>query len=310
MLKNGYKIILIKEGKYDLKQFNISFLHVFLTVALLIFFTSSLFFMFSEQYFTWTDTIEIDKHRRNNQILIQNMENNQKRIDSLLGQLEQIKKQDEVLRKLVKLPPIHDDIRKMGYGGIHDRKDSNEYNYLLPSNNIDIDILNNNLDHIHRLVKLESLSYNELKNKIKKDKDKILSHPAIYPVLNGILYLSSDFGYRRDPFSRKFKSHDGHDFSTPIGTNVYSTANGRVKTSKYWGAFGNCIEVDHGNGFVTIYGHLSSRDVQKGEKVYRGQKIGEVGNTGRSTAPHLHYEVKYNSQAIDPSQFYFDISMH
>ena len=310
MLKNGYKILVIKEGKYDLKQFNVSFFHIVLIVSLLFIFSTSLFFMFSEQLSNWAGSFEIEKHRRNNRILIQNIEDNQKRIDSLVGKLDEIKKQDEVLRKLVKLPPIHDDIRKMGYGGLEDNKNSNEYNYLLPSNKINLDSLNSNLDRIHRLIKLELLSYNELKNKIKQDKEKILAHPAIYPVLNGTLHLSSVFGYRRDPFSRKYKFHDGHDFSTPIGTNVYSTANGRVKKSKYWGSFGNCIEVDHGNGYVTIYGHLSSRDVQAGEKVYRGQKIGEVGNTGRSTAPHLHYEVKYQSKSIDPSQFYFDISMH
>jgi len=310
MLKNSYKVIFYKEGKYDLKQFNISFIHLVLIVGLISIVTSSLFFMFSEQLFNWTGSSEIEKHRTNNQILIQNIEDNQKRIDSLLGQLEKIKKQDEVLRKLVKLPPIHDDIRKMGYGGLENRTNSDEYDYLLPPNKIDLDNINNNIDRIHRLIKLETLSYNEVENKVEQDKEKILAYPAIYPVLNGTLYLSSDFGYRRDPFSRKYKFHDGHDFSTSIGTNVYCTANGRVKKSKYWGSFGNCVEVDHGNGFITVYAHLSSRDVQNGEKVYRGQKIGEVGNTGRSTAPHLHYEVKYQNKAIDPSQFYFDISIH
>jgi len=310
MLKKGYKIILINEGKYNLKQFNISFLHVIFAFGLFLIFTTSLVIIFSGQFSNWVGVYDLDKHRRNNQTLIHNIEDNQKRIDSLLGQLEQIKKQDEVLRKLVKLPPIHDDIRKMGYGGLDDRKNSDEYNYLLPPNKINLDSLNHTLDRIHRLIKLELLSYNELKNTIEQNKKKILAKPAIYPVLNGTLYLSSNFGYRRDPFSRKYKFHDGHDFSTPIGTNVYSTANGRVKKSKYWGSFGNYIEVDHGNGYVTVYGHLASRNVIKGEKVYRGQKIGEVGNTGRSTAPHLHYEVKYQSQAIDPSQFYFDISMH
>ena len=310
MLKNGYKILLIKEGKYDLKQFNVSFFHVVLIVSVLFILSASLFFMFSEQLSNWAGSFEIEKHRRNNQILIQNIEDNQKRIDSLVGKLDEIKKQDEVLRKLVKLPPIHDDIRKMGYGGLDDRKNSNEYNYLLRSNNIDLDSLNSNLDRIHRLIKLELLSYKELKNKIEQDKEKILAHPAIYPVLNGTLHLSSDFGYRRDPFSKKYKFHDGHDFSTKIGADVYSTANGRVVKSKYWGSFGNYIEIEHGNGYVTIYAHLSSRDVQKGDKVYRGQKIGEVGNTGRSTAPHLHYEIKHHSKSIDPSQYYFDISMH
>ena len=75
------------------------------------------------------------------------------------------------------------------------------------------------------------------------------------------------------------------------------------------GSFGNYVEVDHGNGYVTIYGHLSSRNVKNGDKIYRGQKIGEVGNTGRSTAPHLHYEIKYKNQSIDPTEFYFDVAM-
>ena len=309
MLKNGYKIILFKEGKYDLKQYNISSFHVILTVGLLFILISSLFLMFSTQLSNWAGAFEINKHRTNNQILIQNIDDHQKRIDDLEGELEKIKNQDEILRKLVKLPSIHDDIRKMGYGGLEDRKSSDKFNYLVPSNNIDLDGISNNIDRIHRSIKLELLSYNELKNEIEKNKEKILAHPAIYPVLNGTLHLSSVFGYRRDPFSRKYKFHDGHDFSTSIGADVYSTANGRVKKSKYWGTFGNYIEVEHNNGYVTIYAHLSSRYVKEGEKVYRGQKIGEVGNTGRSTAPHLHYEVKYQSKSIDPSQFYFDISL-
>ena len=198
MLKNGYKIILIKEGKYDLKQFNISLQHIILSLGfLIIFITSLLFIIFSDQFSNWVglDAFEIQKHRINNQILIKNIEDNQKRIDSLVEKLDEIKKQDDVLRKLVKLPPIHDDIRKMGYGGLNDQNKKNEYNYLLPQplNKIDLDSMNNNLDRIHRLIKLELLSYDELKNKVDQDLDKILSLPAIYPVLNGTLYLSSKF---------------------------------------------------------------------------------------------------------------------
>ena len=177
----------------------------------LVLLTSSFFFIFSDQFVKWAGSREIAKHQKNNQVLVQNIEDNQKRIDNLLNQLEEIKKQDNILRKLVKLPLIHDDIRKMGYGGLDERKKSNEYKYLLPSNKIDLDSLNSNIDRIHRLIKLELLSYNELKNKIDQDKEKILAHPAIYPVLNGTLHLSSDFGYRRDPFSRKYKFlHENH----------------------------------------------------------------------------------------------------
>ena len=240
--------------------------------------------------------------------MIDDINDSKKRIEHIIFQLEDIKRQDDILRKLVKLPPIHDDVRKMGFGGIDKSDKSNDLNYLLPNNNIDLEDFNNNLDRIHRLIKLELLSYNELTNKIHQNKEEILAFPAIYPVNDGEMRLSSEFGYRIDPFSRKHKFHDGHDFSGPIGTDVFTSANGRVINSMYWGSFGNYIEIDHGNGYITVYGHLSSRNVKKGDKVFRGQKIGEIGNTGRSTAPHLHYEIKYRNKALDPHQFYFDVS--
>ena len=308
MFKHDYKIIFIKEGKFNLKQFNISPFHIAIAVGVIIFLTSSIFIMFSDQFVKWVGFREIEKHQENNQILVRSFEENQKQIDDLLKELDEIKKQDDVLRKLVKLPPIHEDIRKMGFGGTHNKTNLKDINYLLPENKINMDEIENGINFINRLVNLELLSYKELADKIKKDLDKILAYPAIYPVEKANKHFSSKFGYRRDPFSHKYKFHDGHDYSCNIGTSVYTTANGRVKKSKYWGSFGNYIEVDHGNGYVTAYGHLSTRNVKVGDKVFRGQKIGEVGNTGRSTAPHLHYEVQYQKKAVDPSPFYFEIS--
>ena len=310
MFKNNYKIIFIKEGKFNLKQFNISSLHIGLIAGAIVILTSVFFFMFSDQFLKWAGSREIERHRRNNQILVQNIEENQKRIDNLLDELDEIKKQDDILRKLVKLPPIHEDIRKMGFGGTQNKSEVKDINYLLPGDRINLDEIKNDINFVHRLINLEILSYKELTEKVKADKEKILAHPAIYPMDIGAKRLSSQFGYRRDPFSQKYKFHDGHDYSARIGTPVYTTANGRVIKSKYWGAFGNYIEVDHGNGYITAYGHLSTRNVKAGDKVYRGQKIGEVGNTGRSTAPHLHYEIQYQKKAIDPAPFYFDISIN
>jgi len=310
VLKNGYKIIFIKEGKFNLKQFNISPLYVVITAVVIVILTSSCFFMFSDQFVKWAGSREIEKHRKNNQILVKNIEENNKKINDLLIELDEIKKQDDILRKLVKLPPIHEDIRKMGFGGTHNKPEVKDVNYLLPDNHINWDEVENDINYIHRLINLELLSYKELAIIVEKDMDKILAYPAIYPVDTGKDHLSSKFGYRHDPFSKKYKFHEGHDYSASIGSSVYSTANGRVKKSKYWGSFGNYIEVDHGNGYKTAYGHLSTRNVKVGDKVSRGQKIGEVGNTGRSTAPHLHYEVQYQNKAVDPTPFYFDISIN
>ena len=215
-----------------------------------------------------------------------------------------------VMLKLVKLPPIHEDIRKMGFGGTHKKSEVKDVNYLLPENHINLDEIENDINYVNRLINLELLSYRELAVKVEKNKDKILGYPAIHPVESGRDHLSSKFGYRRDPFSQKYKFHDGHDYSCQIGTPVFTTANGRVKKSKYWGSFGNYVEVDHDNGYITAYAHLSTRNVKVGDKVFRGQKIGEVGNTGRSTAPHLHYEVQYQKKAVDPIPFYFEISIN
>ena len=310
MFKNGYKIIFIKEGKFDLKQFTISPLQVGIFVGAIILLTSSFFFMFSNQFVEWAGSHEIKRHQRNNKVLVKKIEDNHKRIGNLLDELNELKKQDDILRRLVKLPPIHDDIRKMGFGGTHNKTEIEDVNYLLPGDHIDVEKMIDDINYVNRLINLERLSYNEITDNVESNKDRILTYPAIHPVKSGDKDLSSNYGYRRDPFSKKYKFHDGHDYSARIGTAVHSTANGRVKKSKYWGSFGNYIEIDHGNGYITAYGHLSNRSVKVGDKVNRGQKIGEVGNTGRSTAPHLHYEVQYKNKAVDPSQFYFDIPVN
>ena len=306
MFKNGYKIIFIKEGKFSLKQVNISPTQIIFFISLIVLITSSFFIIFSDSFVNWAGSREINIHRENNKILVQKVEDSQKRINHLLNQLEVIKKHDDKLRELVKLPQIHQDIWKMGVGGNQKNNSELDLNYLLPSDKININELEEELDYLNRLVNLEQISYEEIYETADLNLDKILSYPAIYPIDKGHERFSSKYGYRKDPFSKKHKFHEGNDFSAKIGTSVHSTANGRVVSSKYFGSFGNHIVIQHANGYKTSYGHLSRRHVKKGEKVYRGQKIGEVGNTGRSTAPHLHYEVLKNNKNIDPSNFYFD----
>ena len=308
MLKSGYKIIFIKEGKFDLKQINLSPFHIALILTAVIGFTSSLFFIFSDEFVQWAGSREIEMHRANNEKLVEQINRNQERMDGLLEQLELIKEQDDLFRKLVKLPPIHKDVRKLGVGGKSNKDQSENLEYLLPLDNFDLPQLNKQMNMVNRLLNLESLSYNEIYETAVKNVEDIRHFPAIHPVSLDHSRLSSRYGHRRDPFTRKFKFHEGDDFSARTGTPVYATADGRVRLSKYYSTFGNYIEIDHGNGYRTIFGHLSSRKVKKGEKVIRGQKIGEVGNTGRSTAPHLHYEIQYNKRSKDPKDYYFDIS--
>ena len=309
MLKKikDYKILILKDNDFNIRELNIYKIFT-LTISLLIFF---LFFIVISIYSTDIKKImsfsEIRRHQQNNSILEQKIIQQNNQIDALLNAVNSIKNRDENLRELLRLPSIDDDIRKLGVGGSIDSiKDLNDLNYLLPSQ-FDLDILPKNIEFIERSINLEELSYQEIENEVNEKLDYFLHYPAIYPVLAGKKSRTSRYGYRNDPFTKKRRFHEGDDFSCKIGVPVIATANGIVKISKRYGSFGNYIEIDHGNGYVTAYGHLSKRIVKKGDRVLRGQEIGAVGNTGRSTAPHLHYEVQYKKKHVNPNKFYFEV---
>ncbi len=115
--------------------------------------------------------------------------------------------------------------------------------------------------------------------------------------------LTSNFGTRKDPFTGAATMHAGMDFRAPVGTSVRATGTGKVITAEPTGGYGNLVEIDHGNGVVTRYAHLSAFAVSVGQSVAAGTALGAVGSTGRSTGPHLHYETRINSVAVDPIRF-------
>ena len=139
--------------------------------------------------------------------------------------------------------------------------------------------------------------------KVKSDIDRIRHIPSIRPVEGG--YLNSSFGYRQDPIDAVRRFHQGQDFSVPTGTPIFAPADGVVKRAYYIGGFGNHIKLSHASGYSTTFAHLSKIFVRHGQKVKRGDVIGETGNTGRSTAPHLHYEVHYKGTPKNPADFFF-----
>ena len=132
--------------------------------------------------------------------------------------------------------------------------------------------------------------------------------PAIMPVKKTDIYrISSHYGQRTDPFYKVTKFHGGIDFSGPVGLGIYATGDGVVvKVEKNKSGYGNHVLIDHGYGYKTRYAHLHTIKVKKGEKVKRGQEIGTMGNTGKSTAPHLHYEVITNNKAVNPVHFFYN----
>ncbi|NOZ47026.1 MAG: M23 family metallopeptidase [Chlorobi bacterium] len=222
-------------------------------------------------------------------------------IETVLGDIQD--RDDNIYRVVFETKPIPEAIRKAGIGGI------NRYKELEGFNNSQI-VINTfkKLDQIRGQLKIQSQSYKEVLSMAEKKDEMWSSIPAIQPIADrDVTRFASGFGYRIHPIYKTRKMHTGVDLTAPIGTKVYATGNGTVlKANLSRGGYGKRIIIDHGYGYKTLYGHLSKILVKRGQKVKRGDLIGEVGSTGRSTAPHLHYEVRKNNKAQDPINYYFN----
>lgn len=226
------------------------------------------------------------------------------KLDHLMLVLEDIQDRDDnIYRVIFEAEPIPGDVRKAGFGG------ADRYAKLEGYRNSDILIeTTQKLDKITSQLVVQSKSFDEVFEMAKNKSEFLASMPAIQPINNKDLKrLSSFFGYRMDPFYKVMKFHEGVDFSAPVGTEIYATGNGEVvKIVKSKRAYGNNVLIDHGFGFQTFYSHCDEILVTKGQMVKRGQVIATVGNTGKSTAPHLHYEVRKNGRPIDPINYFFN----
>ena len=157
------------------------------------------------------------------------------------------------------------------------------------------------IDKLLRQARLQKTDYEAILGELETANEKLRTTPSLRPVNVG--FVSSRFGWRMDPMSGRRTMHRGADFSARLGTPVHATADGVVTYSGVWRTYGNVVEISHGSGFVTRFAHLQRRLVQKGQRVTRGDVIGRVGSTGRSTFSHLHYEIEENGERVDPMRF-------
>ena len=156
-------------------------------------------------------------------------------------------------------------------------------------------------------VSVELENYKNLYTDIQKYKDRLEYIPAITPLNTKKYWVSSHFGYRSDPFTAAKKFHSGIDLAARRGTPIHATGKGEVVYAKMsYGGYGNLVKIDHGDGLITKYAHMQLINVKKGDIVERGQIVGKVGTTGRSTGPHLHYEVNLNGKAVNPIRYMWD----
>ncbi len=222
-------------------------------------------------------------------------------IQKVMNELEN--RDDNIYRVIFEAEPIPKSVRQAGIGGV-DRyanlEGFDESKLLIKTAK--------KLDKLTSEIYVQSKSFDEVFAMARNKEMMLASIPAIQPIRNiDMRRISSYYGYRIDPFYKVKKFHEGLDFSAPKGTPVYVTGDGRVvRVIRSNRGYGNEILVDHGFGYVTRYAHLSAFKVKKGQYVKRGQLIGLVGDTGKSTAPHLHYEVIKNHHPINPIDFFFN----
>ena len=163
-----------------------------------------------------------------------------------------------------------------------------------------VERLSNGLDHLGKQAKIQSISFQELDNFFKNQKSLLSSTPSIWPIRG---WVTSGFGFRKSPFTGLREKHEGWDIAARNGSPVRTTADGVVVVEGREYGYGNLVEIDHGYGLVTRYGHNSKHLVKVGDRVKRGQVVVLVGNTGRSTGPHLHYEVLLNGVPVNPKNY-------
>jgi murein DD-endopeptidase MepM/ murein hydrolase activator NlpD len=226
-----------------------------------------------------------------------------KKMDEVDEVLSEVADRDNTIyRAYFNTSPIPTEQRKAGFGGV------NRYKELEGYNNSDLVInTSKRVDVISKELAIQSKSLDEIL-KLAKEKNKLLAAiPAIQPVRNeNLKHMASGFGYRSDPFTKVRKMHEGMDFTSPMGTPIFATGDGVVVSAdNSKSGYGNHVEINHGFGYLTLYGHLSKYKCRAGQRVKRGDVIGYVGSTGRSEAPHLHYEVHKDGKVVNPLNFYY-----
>lgn len=226
-----------------------------------------------------------------------------KRITEHEEELEFLAGRDEQLYRVVfEAKPLPRSVRNAGYGGVDKYKTLEGYN-----NSAAIIELTKRIDKLSKQLYIQSKSYDELAKLAARKQDMLASIPAIQPVSNkNLKRMASGYGYRIHPIYKRRMMHSGMDFSADRGTPIYATGNGKVTTAGRNAGYGICVIINHGYGYESLYGHMSKIEVRYGATVKRGQLIGYVGSTGRSTAPHLHYEIIKNDKKINPVNFFYN----
>ncbi|MEC9376683.1 MAG: peptidoglycan DD-metalloendopeptidase family protein [Candidatus Neomarinimicrobiota bacterium] len=294
--------IIHRETETGVRQWHFSRLQVISLVSATSVILFAFLFLGSDYLSKYLYNKRLEEFKSNYQNVTQNLEVLKKRMKLLDSQMEKIEDKDRAVRTYAGMPEIDQDIRQLGIGG-RSLESKTMIDNVAPVVNRELAVLEMDLEKLSREVNLELSSYESIYDKVKTDIQRIAHIPSIRPVEGG--YLNSIFGYRIDPIDGVRRFHQGQDITIPVGTPIYAPADGEVMRAYYLGGYGNHINIKHKYGYSTIFAHLSKIYVKYGQKIQRGDLVGMTGNTGRSTAPHLHYEVLYYGTPQNPLDYFF-----
>lgn len=245
-------------------------------------------------------TLRADSISKENSILKAQLASLDNKLEDFAGVMEELRTSDDQLRTSVNLPRLSAGIRKVSIGGVEKNRD---YGVSANANKLIAGALNT-LDVLNREARLQEVSYSDILSKYRRNQELFQHIPAIDPIRGGI--MTDGFGMRFHPILRIRLMHEGIDLEADVGTPVHATGDGVVTYVGRRGGYGKVIVINNGFGYTTLFGHLSKQLVKDGQKVRRGQVIALSGDTGLSTGPHLHYEVRKNGVHVNPADYFFN----
>jgi murein DD-endopeptidase MepM/ murein hydrolase activator NlpD len=289
-------IILI--SRKDNKRLNLHLRIEFIILAALVLCVFLVVLIYNLTLFTShnIDQRRLERLNRENKIVRREITKIEEEFSKLSVVMDSIKQYDKKLRTFASLEPINDDVRNMGIGG-----QSGDYDEELSKNvRGNLAHLSEALDELLARSKLQKQSFSELLSHVEEKKYLRKHTPSVIPVQG---WFISGYGYRIDPFTGQIKMHEGLDIAAPPGTPIIAPADGVVKSVSKRKGFGLTLVIDHGYGYTTLYAHCQRTKVTTGTRVKRGDVIAYVGNTGKSTGPHLHYEVRVAQVSRNPIDY-------
>ncbi|MBN2719611.1 MAG: M23 family metallopeptidase [Proteobacteria bacterium] len=299
-MKKRYTIMILPDETAKVRKYRVPKKVVRFAIASAVLFVLGLGYLITDYFGIKGMVGEMEKLRMETRQQREQLVAFAKSIDDLQGEMGRLRQFDMKLRVMADLDGVVYPEQIMGIGGENPEPFNPLEGEISFQDKTLVDGMVAGLERLKVETDVQERSFQELVEYLEDQKSLLASTPSIWPVKG---WLTSSFGYRTSPFTGRREMHKGIDVATRTGTPIIAPADGIVVFSGREGGYGNMLLIDHGYGIMTRYGHCASLEVKKGDKVKRGDVVAKVGNTGRSTGPHLHYEVAVNGVAVNPMRY-------